>query len=56
MTTPLAQMLSAGVPLWHGDEPSDQIVACADKAPYQAKQAGHKPSAPSPEADGHLTQ
>jgi len=39
MATPLAQMFSARVALWYGAEPSDQIVACADKAPYQATQA-----------------
>jgi hypothetical protein len=30
--TPLAQTFSAGVPLWHGDETSDQLVARADQA------------------------
>jgi diguanylate cyclase (GGDEF)-like protein len=38
--TPLAQTFSAGVALWHGDETSDQVVAHADKALYQAKQTG----------------
>jgi diguanylate cyclase (GGDEF)-like protein len=38
--TPLAQTFSAGVALWHGDETSDQLVARADKALYQAKQVG----------------
>ena len=38
--TPLAQTFSAGVALWHGDETSDQIVARADQALYQAKEAG----------------
>jgi Diguanylate cyclase, GGDEF domain len=38
--TPLAQTFSAGVALWHGTETSDQLVARADKALYQAKQAG----------------
>ena len=40
MATPLAQTFSAGVALWHGTETSDQLVARADKALYQAKQAG----------------
>ncbi len=38
--TPLAQTFSAGVALWHGTETSDQLVASADKALYQAKRAG----------------
>ncbi|HEV3497452.1 MAG TPA: GGDEF domain-containing protein, partial [Actinomycetes bacterium] len=40
VATPLAQTFSAGVAMWHGDETSDQIVARADRALYQAKQAG----------------
>jgi diguanylate cyclase (GGDEF)-like protein len=40
LATPLAQTFSAGVALWRGDETSDQLVARADKALYQAKQAG----------------
>jgi diguanylate cyclase (GGDEF)-like protein len=40
LATPLAQTFSAGVTLWHGAETSDQLVARADKALYQAKQAG----------------
>jgi diguanylate cyclase len=40
VATPLAQTFSAGVALWHGTETSDQLVARADKALYQAKQAG----------------
>jgi diguanylate cyclase (GGDEF)-like protein len=39
-TTPLAQTFSAGVALWNGDETSDQVLARADRALYQAKQAG----------------
>jgi diguanylate cyclase (GGDEF)-like protein len=38
--TPLGETLSGGVALWDGDETSDQIVARADHALYQAKQAG----------------
>jgi diguanylate cyclase (GGDEF)-like protein len=40
VVTPLAQTFSAGVALWHGTETSDQLVARADTALYQAKQAG----------------
>jgi diguanylate cyclase (GGDEF)-like protein len=40
VATPLAQTFSAGVALWHGDETSDQLIARADTALYQAKQAG----------------
>ena len=47
--TPLAQAFSAGVALWNGDETSDQIVARADHALYQAKQAGRNQVLP---ADG----
>jgi Diguanylate cyclase, GGDEF domain len=38
--TPLGESFSARVALWDGDETSDQIVARADHALYQAKQAG----------------
>jgi predicted signal transduction protein with EAL and GGDEF domain len=38
--TPLGETFSGGVALWAGDETSDQIVARADHALYQAKQAG----------------
>jgi PleD family two-component response regulator len=45
--TPLAQTFSAGVALWHGDETSDQLVARADKALYQTKQAGRNQVLPA---------
>lgn len=54
MTTPPAEMLSAGVALWHDDETSDQIIACAHKTPYQAKQAGVTRCS-QPQADGTPT-
>jgi diguanylate cyclase (GGDEF)-like protein len=38
--TPLAQTFSAGVAVWNREETSDQLVARADQALYQAKQAG----------------
>ena len=44
---PLAQTFSAGVALWHGDETSDQLVARADRALYQAKQAGRNQVRPA---------
>jgi diguanylate cyclase (GGDEF)-like protein len=47
VATPLAQTFSAGVALWHGTETSDQLVARADKALYQAKQAGRNQVLPS---------
>jgi diguanylate cyclase (GGDEF)-like protein len=47
VATPLAQTFSAGVALWHGDETSDQLVARADKALYQAKQAGRNQVLPA---------
>jgi diguanylate cyclase (GGDEF)-like protein len=47
VATPLAQTFSAGVALWHGDETSDQIVARADQALYQAKQAGRNQVLPA---------
>jgi diguanylate cyclase (GGDEF)-like protein len=47
VATPLAQTFSAGVALWHGDETSDQTVARADKALYQAKQAGRNQVLPA---------
>jgi diguanylate cyclase (GGDEF)-like protein len=56
MATPLAQTFSAGVALWHGDEASDQIVARADRALYQAKHAGRNQVLPAgaPPASGRL--
>jgi diguanylate cyclase (GGDEF)-like protein len=50
--TPLAQTFSAGVAMWHGDETSDQLVARADKALYQAKQAGRNQVLPAADAPG----
>jgi diguanylate cyclase (GGDEF)-like protein len=50
--TPLAQTFSAGVALWHGDETSDQLVARADKALYQAKQAGRNQVLPADASRG----
>jgi diguanylate cyclase len=50
--TPLAQTFSAGVAMWHGDETSDQLVARADKALYQAKQAGRNQVLPAVDAPG----
>jgi diguanylate cyclase (GGDEF)-like protein len=47
LATPLAQTFSAGVALWHSDETSDQSVARADKALYQAKQAGRSQVLPA---------
>jgi diguanylate cyclase (GGDEF)-like protein len=52
VATPLAQTFSAGVALWHGDEPSDQLVARADQALYQAKQAGRNQVLPALPAQG----
>ena len=54
--TPLAQTFSAGVALWHGDETSDQLVACADKALYQAKQAGRNQVLAADAPDGPSRQ
>jgi diguanylate cyclase (GGDEF)-like protein len=56
--TPLAQSFSAGVALWHGDETSDQTVARADKALYQAKQAGRNQVLPAdpPGTRSHIHQ
>jgi diguanylate cyclase (GGDEF)-like protein len=56
--TPLAQTFSAGVALWHGDETSDQTVARADRALYQAKQAGRNQVLPAgaPVAPDRLDQ
>jgi diguanylate cyclase (GGDEF)-like protein len=45
--TPLAQSFSAGVALWDGDETSDQIVARADYALYQAKRDGRNKVLPA---------
>ena len=58
LATPLAQTFSAGVALWHGDETSDQLVARADKALYQAKQAGRDQVLPAetPAAPRRLDQ
>jgi diguanylate cyclase (GGDEF)-like protein len=50
--TPLAQTFSAGVTLWHGDETSDQVVARADRALYQAKQAGRNQVRPADAGKG----
>jgi diguanylate cyclase (GGDEF)-like protein len=38
--TPLGQTFSAGVATWDGTETSDELVARADAALYEAKQAG----------------
>jgi diguanylate cyclase (GGDEF)-like protein len=55
LATPLAQTFSAGVALWHGDEASDQLVARADKALYQAKQAGRNQVLPAdPRSSGRV--
>jgi diguanylate cyclase (GGDEF)-like protein len=56
--TPLAQTFSAGVALWHGDETSDQTVARADQALYQAKEAGRNQVLPAgaPAAPNRLDQ
>jgi GGDEF domain-containing protein len=46
---PLGESFSAGVALWEGDETSDQIVARADHALYQASRpvgTGSSPPAP----------
>jgi diguanylate cyclase (GGDEF)-like protein len=58
VATPLAQTFSAGVALWHGDETSDQTVARADRALYQAKQAGRNQVLPAgtPAAPSRLDQ
>ena len=53
LATPLAQSFSAGVALWHGDETSDQIVARADHALYQAKEAGRNQVLPASAPVGH---
>jgi diguanylate cyclase (GGDEF)-like protein len=50
--TPLAQTFSAGVALWNGQEPSDQVVARADQALYQAKQTGRNKVLPAQPAQG----
>ena len=50
--TPLAQTFSAGVALWNGQETSDQVVARADQALYQAKQAGRNKVLPAMAAAG----
>jgi diguanylate cyclase len=52
VTTPLAQTFSAGVALWRGDETADQLVARADKALYQAKQAGRNQVLPADSSQG----
>jgi diguanylate cyclase (GGDEF)-like protein len=58
VATPLAQTFSAGVAMWHGDETSDQIVARADQALYQAKHAGRNQVLPAgaPVGPGRLDQ
>jgi GGDEF domain-containing protein len=38
--TPLGQSFSAGAALWETNETSEQVVARADRALYQAKEAG----------------
>src|SRR3954469_9129788 len=38
--TPAGQTFSAGIATWDGAEPSDELVARADRALYAAKQAG----------------
>jgi diguanylate cyclase (GGDEF)-like protein len=50
LATPLAQTFSAGVAMWHGEEASDQLVARADKALYQAKRAGRNQVLPAGDA------
>jgi diguanylate cyclase (GGDEF)-like protein len=52
VATPLAQTFSAGVALWRGDETADQLVARADKALYQAKQAGRNQVLPAESSQG----
>jgi diguanylate cyclase len=52
VATPLAQTFSAGVALWRGDETADQLVARADKALYQAKQAGRNQVLPADSSQG----
>jgi diguanylate cyclase (GGDEF)-like protein len=56
LATPLAQSFSAGVALWDGEETSDQLIARADQALYQAKQAGRNQvlSAEAPAAPSRL--
>jgi diguanylate cyclase (GGDEF)-like protein len=45
--TPRAQTLSAGVACWDGSETSDQFMARADQALYQAKHAGRNQVRPA---------
>jgi len=40
--TPLGQSFSAGVAVWDGAETSDELIARADKALYEAKAAGRR--------------
>jgi PleD family two-component response regulator len=40
LATPLGQTFSAGIALWNGAETSDALTARADKALYEAKDAG----------------
>jgi diguanylate cyclase len=51
--TPLGESFSAGVALWDGNETSDQIVARADHALYQAKQADRNQVLPAGTRPGH---
>jgi diguanylate cyclase (GGDEF)-like protein len=55
--TPLGESFSAGVALWDGTETSDQVVARADHALYQAKQAGRNQVLPADarSVGGHAT-
>lgn len=41
-STPLGQSFSAGVAVWNGSETSDELIARADAALYQAKAAGRR--------------
>ena len=43
--TPAGQSFSAGVAIWDGEETSDELIARADKALYQAKASGRRRTA-----------